>query len=405
MANWLFWVIAAALALLSLGLAFVPLLRGGARGERRASYDMQVFRDQLREIDADVARGVLTGAEAAATRVEVSRRLLAAADAETAERAAALSPRVARHAAPAAAAALALAALGLYATLGAPDLPDQPLRARMAQAAAERAKRPSQAEVEAMMAARAPEGDAAPAASPEDAALVARLQEALKSRPDDLQGHRLLARALATLGRWPEARAAQERVLALLGGDAAAQDMVDLAEFNILAAGGYVSPEAEAALARALAAEPRNPVGRYYSGLALWQSGRPDLAYRAWSALLDEGPPDAPWIAPIEAQIGELARAAGLPPPGPGAADIEAAGQMPPDERQAMIEGMVAQLAGRLAAEGGPPADWAQLIRSLGVLGRRDAAADVVAEARAAHAGDTAALAEIDAAARDAGLR
>jgi cytochrome c-type biogenesis protein CcmH len=404
MADWLFWVIAAALALLSLGLAFAPLLRGGAGGERRASYDMQVFRDQLREIDADVARGVLTGAEAAATQIEVSRRLLAAADAEAAERAAALSPRPARRAAPAAAAALALAALGLYAALGAPGLPDQPLQARMEQAAAERAKRPSQAEVEAMMAVRTPEGDAAPAASPEDTALVARLQEALKSRPDDLQGHRLLARALATLGRWPEARAAQERVLALLGGDAAAQDIVDLAEFNILAAGGYVSPEADAALARALKAEPRNPVGRYYSGLALWQGGRPDLAYRTWSALLDEGPPDAPWIAPIEAQIGELARAAGLPS-GPSAADIEAAGQMPPDERQAMIEGMVAQLAGRLAAEGGPPADWAQLIRSLGVLGRRDAAADVVAEARAAHAGDTAALAEIDAAARDAGLQ
>jgi cytochrome c-type biogenesis protein CcmH len=400
--NWLFWVIAATLALLSLGLAFAPLLRGGAGGERRASYDMQVFRDQLREIDADVARGVLTGAEAAATRIEVSRRLLAAADAEAAERAAALSPRPARRAAPAAALALALAALGLYATLGAPGLPDQPLRARMERAAAVRAARPSQAEVEAMIAARAPER-APESASPEDTALVARLQQALKSRPDDLQGHRLLARALATLGRWPEARAAQERVLALLGGDAAAQDMVDLAEFNILAAGGYVSPEAEAALARALAAEPRNPVGRYYSGLALWQGGRPDLAYRTWSALLDEGPPDAPWIAPIEAQIGELARAAGLPPP--GAADIEAAGQMPPDERQAMIEEMVARLAGRLAAEGGPPADWAQLIRSLGVLGRRDAAADVLADARAAHAGDTAALAEIDAAARDAGLQ
>ena len=69
-----------------------------------------------------------------------------------------------------------------------------------------------------------------------------------------------------------------------------------------------------------------------------------------------------------------------------------------------MIAGMVDGLAARLAAEGGPPEDWARLIRSLGVLGRRDEAAAILAEARATHAGDAAALAEIDAAARDAGL-
>jgi cytochrome c-type biogenesis protein CcmH len=397
MTVWLFWGIAAALAFASLGLVLAPLFRGGPRGERRASYDMAVFRDQLREIDADVSRGVLSEAEAADTRIEVSRRLLAAADAETAERAAAASPRLARRTAPLAAAALALGALGLYAALGVPGLPDQPLQARMARDAAERAQRPTQAEVEAMVAAR---GAGTPPADSEDAALVAKLQLALERRPDDLQGQRLLARGLATLGRWPEARAAQARVLELLGDAAAAQDLVDHAEFMILAANGYVSPEAEAELARALAMEPGNPVGRYYSGLTLAQGGRPDLAWRVWSALLDEGPPDAPWIAPIEAQIDELARAAGLPPRAPDAA----AGRMPPGERQAMIEGMVAGLAERLAAEGGPPADWARLIRSLGVLGRRDEAAEVLAEARTAHAGDAAALAELDAAARDAGL-
>ena len=84
--DWLFWGIAAALA------ARLPRPRASPRccaapaaAERRASYDMQVHRDQLREIDADLARGVLSEAEAAATRLEVSRRLLAAADAEAAE--------------------------------------------------------------------------------------------------------------------------------------------------------------------------------------------------------------------------------------------------------------------------------------------------------------------------------
>jgi cytochrome c-type biogenesis protein CcmH len=72
----------------SLALVLAPLLRGPDRLARRASHDMQVFRDQVREIDADLARGVLSAEEAAATRIEVSRRLLAAADAEAAETAA-----------------------------------------------------------------------------------------------------------------------------------------------------------------------------------------------------------------------------------------------------------------------------------------------------------------------------
>ena len=96
--------------------------------------------------------------------------------------------------------------------------------------------------------------------------------------------------------------------------------------------------------------------------------------------------------------------AEGAPAPGPTAADISAAEAMPPADRQAMIAGMVDGLAARLAEEGGPPEDWARLIRSLGVLGRRDEATAILVEAREAHAGDAAALAEIDAAARDAGL-
>ncbi|HRO11992.1 MAG TPA: c-type cytochrome biogenesis protein CcmI, partial [Amaricoccus sp.] len=103
----------------------------------------------------------------------------------------------------------------------------------------------------------------------------------------------------------------------------------------------------------------------------------------------------------------EAARQAGLAPPagaGPSAEDVEAAGAMAPEERQAMIAGMVDGLSERLAREGGPPEDWARLIRSLGVLGRREEAAAILAEARQKHAGDPAGLAVIEAAAADAGL-
>ena len=109
-------------------------------------------------------------------------------------------------------------------------------------------------------------------------------------------------------------------MLEILGDRATAQDLIDLAEISIFAAGGYVSPEAEAALARALALAPANPVGRYYSGLALARGGGPISPIASGRALLAEGPPDAPWIAPIRAEIGEVARMAGLPPPADGPA-------------------------------------------------------------------------------------
>jgi cytochrome c-type biogenesis protein CcmH len=85
----------------------------------------------------------------------------------------------------------------------------------------------------------------------------------------------------------------------------------------------------------------------------------------------------------------------------PGGGPDGGAGEMP---TAADITAMVDGLAARLAAEGGPPEDWARLIRSLGVLGRQDEAQAILAEARQRHAGDAPGLAAIEAAARDAGL-
>jgi cytochrome c-type biogenesis protein CcmH len=423
----IFWLVAAALTMGSLLLVFAPMIRGAGAAERRASYDLQIYRDQLQEIDRDVARGVITPEEAADTRVEVSRKLLAAADAEAREAAAGRAPRQATRAGGAVAGlgALALAAWA-YTGQGAPGYGDQPLSERLARLAEARADRPAQAEVEGIVAEGRQTPDPAEAGyRPEDLELVDRLQALLEERPGDLEGHLLLVRSLGALGRFAEARAAQERVVAILGERAGAEEHVGLAELMIAAAGGYVSPEAEAALARALEMDPMNPPARYYSGLTLLQGGRPDLAYRLWMGLIEEGPPDAPWVRAIETEIDDVALMAGLPPPGaglPGDSSAPAPGGMaeatppaaalppgatmpePDVETAMMIEGMVASLGARLAAEGGSADEWAQLIRSLGVLGRIGEAAAIWSEAQEAFASDQAALAMLREAARDARL-
>ena len=99
-------------------------------------------------------------------------------------------------------------------------------------------------------------------------------------------------------------------------------------------------------------------------------------------ALLAEAPSDAPWRAPVETALARLGPADGSGPA--SKSDVAAAETMAPDERNAMIEGMVAGLAKRLESEPNDVDGWLRLIRSYVVLGRADDAADA---ARAALAG------------------
>jgi len=98
------------------------------------------------------------------------------------------------------------------------------------------------------------------------------------------------------------------------------------------------------------------------------QAGEPELARTIWEELMRESPPDAPWVAPIQREMAELGRTLG-PLPGPTQQEMQAAGNIPAEERQSMVQGMVASLATRLAEEGGSMEEWQQLIRSYSVLG------------------------------------
>ena len=233
--------------------------------------------------------------------------------------------------------------------------------------------------------------------------LIDRLRAAVGENPDDPEGQRLLARNEARLGNLTAARMAQERYIALKGDAAALSERADLLDLMVLAAGGYVSPEAEALAEDILSIAPGNGVALYYIGLLQAQTGRADLAFPIWRRLLETSDPEAPWIPVIRAQIADLARAAGVQytPPQvrvPSAADVAAAGEMNAEDRDAMIRGMVSGLADRLATQGGPVEDWARLITALGVLGEGQQAREIADEAEAVFAGDASALAQIEAA-------
>ena len=399
----MFWIAAALLAavvLLVVGAAF------RARPGAVEAPDVAVYRDQMRELDRDVARGVLGPAEAEAARAEVGRRLLAA----DAARAAPGRGGRARLGLALTAALVLAAAFGTYGLIGAPSYPDLPLAGRIEAVEAARAARPGQAVAEAEIPRPAPPEDADPARLRD----VERLRAILVERPDDARGWRILVGEELALGDMGAAWRAQDRLVAILGDGAPASEFALLAELMILAAGGYVSPEAERALREALRRDPSDGSARYYAGLMYEQGGRPDLAWPVWRRLVAESAPDDPWLPVIFARIERVSRLAGDPTPledlprpgarGPSEADVAAAADLSPAERLEMIGGMVQGLAERLAADGGPPADWARLIEAYGVLGRTDAAVAVYREAAQVFAEDPAALDRLAAAADRAGF-
>jgi cytochrome c-type biogenesis protein CcmH len=406
-----FWIITAALALVVAGLLIAAMIRGHVGAEPPAAYDLRVYRDQLSEVDRDVARGVISAEDAVRVRVEISRRILAA-DAEVQAAGDGTTQPAAMSWLIGGLAMVLLmgGSLALYARLGAPGYGDLALVDRLAEARVAYENRPTQAEAEQQVPPRPP----LTPPSPDFMRLMSELRAAVASRPDDLQGYMLLARNEASLGDFNAAHHAQAQVVRIKGSQAAAQDHVLLADMMIMAAGGYISPEAEVALNGALALDPRNGVARYYMGLMAAQNGRTDRTFQVWQQLLAEGPADAPWIAPIRRQIEAAAAQAGvefeLPEAeddtlgGPDAGAIAAASEMNPEDRQEMIKGMVAQLSDRLASEGGSPAEWARLIGAYGVLGETDRAGEIWAEAQAVFADNAAALEEVRAAAVRAGV-
>ncbi|EEW26080.1 c-type cytochrome biogenesis protein CcmI [Rhodobacter ferrooxidans] len=409
--DWMFWAVAAAVALMVAAILLTALWRGRGAGAPAAAYDLRVYRDQLAEIERDAARGVIAADEAARLRTEVSRRVLEA------DRALAAGPDAAVASGGNGVVISGLVVLLLagafwgYWRLGAPGYADLPMSDRIAAAEQTRTARPSQTQAEAQFG----PGPADPATlDPDYLALVEKLRLTVKDRPDDVQGQEILANAEVRLGNFAAAQVAQARVIALKADAVTAEDHAAMAELMVMAAGGFVSPQAEGELTKAMALDPENGLARYYVGLMQAQIGRPDLGFQTWRALLEGSNQGDPWVRTLLAQIGDMAAMAGVEyqvpgasapaMPGPSQGDMAAAAEMSEADRTAMIETMVGQLATRLEAGGGSADEWARLIGAYGVLGKTDEARAAWARAKASFALNPTGLETVQAAAQKAGV-
>jgi cytochrome c-type biogenesis protein CcmH len=366
------WVIFALMSAAAILAVLWPL----ARKPRavRAGSDVVVYQDQLEEIDRDRTAGLIGAAEAEAARIEVSRRLLAAADSHAPMPAQAPPLWHRRAAAIAALVVLSLLPIGLYAALGSPEIPGQPAFAR--------------------------------AAVPPDRQtivnLIGQVEQHLAQNPNDGAGWEVIAPVYIRLGRFDDAVAARRKSLAL-NGETAQRDSA-LGEALVAAANGVVTKEAKQSFEHAAARDAHDPKARYFLGVADEQDGNHEAAAAKWRALLQDSPADAPWIGFVREA---LARVTGEPVAAarPSADDIAAAENMPEAQRTAMVRGMVAKLADRLHANGDDVDGWLRLVRAYAVLGDQANAKGAAADAKRALAGHPEQVKRIDDLVRGLGLQ
>ena len=369
------WIVLTTMTMVTALVLVRPLwVRRGPRGSH--DIDVAFHESLLAEVDDDVSRGLVAAEDAAPTRTEIARRLLARPDPSPPFPQAASRPRPTLRALGTLAIAIALpcVALPLYVREGAIGRPDMPIASRR------------------------------PGAATDLAALITKAEARLSAEPADGQGFRSVAPLYMRMGRFQDAARAYGAALRLLGENAA--DRASMGQALVAAADGVVTTTAHVAFDAALADDPKQPIARFFEALAAEQGGDGVTAAGVWTALQADSPTDAPWADAVRSHLADLSQAA---EPGAEAAPatVTAAriAALPPEQRSAAVHGMVKGLASRLAEDGRDPEGWLRLIRAYSTLGERAEAEAAVARARTGLADDAQAVSRLDALVRTLGLK
>jgi len=312
-------ILLALLTTATVGVLLIPLLRTKMAATDRLDNDLAIYRDQLAEIERERAVGTMSESDAEAARIEVERRILAAAEQD--RPVAASSPTLHRFLPPALCIAIPLVALGVYLEIGRPGVPSAPFVAGAKPAPQE------------------PGLDLA--------RLIAEARARLAAHPDD-------AETLSALG-----------------------------ELLTQQADGVVSEPAVEAFTRALAKNANDARAIFYLGLHEAQSGDSKAALARWKDLEVRSSPDAPYLPMLRANMQQVAKAAGIDMPQPTQEQMQGMARLSPEERQKAIHAMVDGLAAKLAADPADRGGWLRLANARRVLGENAEAAEAYAKADA----------------------
>jgi cytochrome c-type biogenesis protein CcmH len=356
-------------------IVLAPFFFGSSPAEPPTSLD--VYKDQLAEVERDKAQGLIDEAEAASARLEIERRILAAGRTDGAS-VQTVSPNWQYRMVTGVTAIVVLGSVGLYAALGRPDLPSA-----QNQAMTVGGEQATQTAAAPQAGAKQTDGDVS--------ALVKKVEKRVEENPNDSEGWRMLGWSYYNTGRHKDAVAAYRRAADLQKDNPMLKAL--LGEAMVTEAGDKVTDEALAVFEEVLAINPNDERARFFKGVFKAQKGDIQGTLDEWFALYKVAPADADWTADLRTRIEETAKQAGIDvsarlaeakpsapaakptdvaaahpaapaKPGPTATDVENAKQLKPEDRQAMVAGMVDRLAGRLESSPKDPDGWIMLIRS-----------------------------------------
>jgi len=371
---WFIFVILSIIAMASVG--FSMRAKTGVGGKESS---LAIYEDQLEEVDADEARGLIDPADAHGARAEIKRRLLAKLRSPDQETAAGRGQGNALLVVMMI--AVPIFAVGLYSVLGNPGVPSVSNDVMAEQ-------RERQQEV---------------------TGLAAQLHERLEAEPDGgrSDGWMLLGQTYLRLERYSDAADAFKVVTERPEANSATWSLY--AEALVLAEQGIVTPPAAEAADKAFELDPQNPAASYYKALGLEQAGQQGAAHDILTAQIEGVDGTEAWMQVFAEQANRIGVTLGRPPvvfaseqqpaSGPTAAQVEAASDMSEEDRQAFIRSMVDRLADRLE---GSPEDidgWMRLGNAYRVLGQQQDAKEafVSAQALLASSPDDPRLAQVNA--------
>lgn len=283
----LFWALAAALTAAALAFLLPPLVRRRtAAPDDRVAANAAIYREQLDELAADLARGAIGREEFDRASREIERRVVA-------EHAAG-GPQAAQHR-PLLAAAIAIGlGLPLLAGVGYWKL-GNPEGLQNVAAEADDAHRLTGAQMEA---------------------LVERLAERMEQKPDNAEGWALLGRSLNALGKHERAGAAYAKAAQLLPQNA--DILADYADALAMARGRNLEGEPFALVKRALAVEPDHVKALALAGSAEFERRNYPAAIAYWERILKVVPPDSEFTRSVTGSIAEARGLAGAKAPAQG---------------------------------------------------------------------------------------
>jgi cytochrome c-type biogenesis protein CcmH len=283
----LFWALGAVLAAATLALVLRPLVRAraGEAGVSRRAANIAIYRDQLLELDADLAAGKLAPPDHEKARAELEARLLEDVDAAGEEQG---PPRAGKRSAILAGIGVPLAALGIYLAVGSP----------------------------AAVSVLPGHGDVT---EEQIEIMVSRLAARLRENPDDAEGWKMLGRSYAVLGRFGEAVDAYSK--AALRAPRDAQLLADFADALAMARGRSLQGEPEKLVQRALEIEPGNLKALALAGTAAFERQAFKTAADYWQRMLPLVPPYSEEALVIRENVALATQlAGGKPPVAPAAA-------------------------------------------------------------------------------------